>query len=525
MDVKEVPTVSLNKNGSGSRKNKRRRSSVKYLRGQLSRQFTKQISTFNLNIDESTRGQQVKANLSSFCSHIYKTLVAALKGAVFSVLVSLILALSFSIPFHFDAEAHALQHNHTANITLNTASEATAHYKRLQDEAVIFLIGVAFSGISLNLLWWKVERRVCFGVAFSACAIVTPFAASMFVYSSASAIAYFVFDMTRNFWALNIFLILCAFFLLEGLESCFNLGKDEHRQGLFHVILKAIVYVGITLSTYYFVLANMGPKSTMHRVLVSGVFYPVVEVALKFLYRKGSVSFLGKSEIDQQGVVYVCRNLEVGLGKPNLLIMFLMDSTPAFVGTFCVSTVLQLCALFVTNVRFLGSAMKLRKSLGTTATHKVAPIMKKFSIKNSNIAEHAADKAGSHDSKDDANVSDQEYIDQQKAEFAIIRNCEEVAEKVNLIQCPITIAVLISYGMVDSNLTLAELSIRAACAVGLQMAGQLAKMYINSLWHIWEQRVSNVMDIWGMINIAFLQLCGEAVFLAAFAHVLGNNSM
>ena len=428
-----------------------------------------------------------------------------------------------------------------ANTTLS-AKLLKEHYRLMEGETVLIVIGVGWLSLAMNSVVWKLERYFrfeAFELKKDTCATLSGIAVAAAAYFGYIYLVLVHYEGDISFWWRSVPPLFCALFLVDVAEFILGKGARNILRNICTSLLISFVQVAMFFLVFQFLHVNLLFES-QSLSLFSGIIYPTVEVLLKYLYRHVTRRNSKREVTKQQGFIYIVRNLEIVLGKPNLMLMFLLDSVFTFIATFCLSTILQSVALLLTNVRLLENAHKIKLNISKRVTG-VAPsdasdesIIRAFEAESANGAKDDLAAPPRGDARTGHFVIDDKAMEEldrqelkydlelQKAEFAVIRNCEEIGEKVNILLCPITIGILISYGMAQSTLTIQDLCARAGIAFIIQTFGQLVKMHLNALYSVWEHAVQNRMHFFGIINLATINICAEAGFLAAFVTVLAH---
>ena len=229
--------------------------------------------------------------------------------------------------------------------------------------------------------------------------------------------------------------------------------------------------------------------------------------------------------------MYTYRNLELVTGRPNLLIIFLFPGFREFATTLCLATIAQCVGLLVTNFRFHRAVWRKKKFALDIATKKVAPVATTLVKKASSLNLMAAAKeeeegeqseGGSAGETADGGNSFEDMMAERKkmeediqyaqASFAIIRNCEEISEKVNFLQCPFTVYILLQYGIIETTVDNSELLKRAAVAFAIETVGDGIKVWVDSMFGIFDTWVKNRIDFYGAVNLAAMNVLSEALF-------------
>ena len=116
-------------------------------------------------------------------------------------------------------------------------------------------------------------------------------------------------------WFLSVAASTTASYLGTGYSVCAALKAG---------IIETAILFGIQLLVLLFIMANLQIESETTRAIISGFVYPAGEVLLKFMYRKVCLGHhetvengAADTEIKEQVFIYVSRNLEIGLAKPN----------------------------------------------------------------------------------------------------------------------------------------------------------------------------------------------------------------
>ena len=232
------------------------------------------------------------------------------------------------------------------------------------------------------------------------------------------------------------------------------------------------------------------------------------------MYRKASLASYEATEQDasdaaikEQAFIYVSRNLEIVLAKPNMYLIFLLRTRSAFMATLAMAFMCEVGGLFVSNLRFTKAGQHIKASI---SKRKVAAANNSRS--NDPTASSIADEAAAL------------QLEKDKQELALLRNGEEISEKALILATPAIIVVMITRGIVqERSLTIKELGIRAAIAFALEFAVDALKIRLDAAFGIYDHMVRNRMDVWDVVNIATIGSSTEFIFLFAVAYAQSSG--
>ena len=124
-------------------------------------------------------------------------------------------------------------------------------------------------------------------------------------------------------------------------------------------IIEAAISFAMMFIILLFIIANLQMENETTRAIISGFVYPAAEVLLKYMYRKATLAHHEATEQDasdaaikEQAFIYISRNLEIILAKPNMYLNFLLRTRSAFMATLAMAFKCEVGGLYVSNLRF-----------------------------------------------------------------------------------------------------------------------------------------------------------------------------
>ena len=198
-----------------------------------------------------------------------------------------------------------------------------------------------------------------------------------------------------------------------------NLARGKHTisSSLVPAFIVTTILFGFAFLVLLFITANLRMENETTRAIISGIVYPGADVALKYMYRKTSMHRhetkthpdAADLEIKDQAFIYISRNLEIGLAKPNLVLIFLLKSQTIFTAALMTASLAELGGLFVSNLRFTKAAQRVKARM---SIRKVLP-----------------SNDGSSDPNTKSSIDDHGQalqMEKDKQMLAILRNGEEM---------------------------------------------------------------------------------------------------
>ena len=311
--------------------------------------------------------------------------------------------------------------------------------------------------------------------------------------------------------------IVPSFFLCYvAKEVCNGLWNFGFFKSLQLALIKTTIFLAIFASITLFIIANLRMSNQTIRACISGFVYPGLELCLKMAHRNVMLKHHEDTEVDEDdaaikenALVYLARNLDIVLGNPNILLIFLLESRFVFTMALIAASICEIGGMVISNMRFLKQVrnvtQKVKKRL--TGAARVAPPPPDdvvAAISNSSERVNA--------------IVENMQIEKSKQKLAIVRNNEEIAEKALIFSTPIIISLLIKSGIVQGHLGFSELVARAAIASGLELIVDSIKMRVNAMFQIWDHLIKNRMDVFDALNIATIGFVAQSLFLFSVAY-------
>ena len=364
----------------------------------------------------------------------------------------------------------------------------------------------------MNTLWWQITQHFKFKrgkiwayvVSFALGSATLAVLLVLFQHFSGESLK------LASHGLLSIFAGLAVSLLTE-----FKMEHVQYRPlaALVGTLVCALI---IAVGAFYMFAALRIENATVQTFII-GIFFPGCEVCMKLLYRKQVASNQKVSddesddvasidrEIKNQAFVYVARNLELFLGKTNLVLMFLIPQLHLFFAALCLSFVAEICGLLFSNARFSKPAKLLQKQ-----GSKILPslLTQKYEDRTkSTIVRMGMERAREN---------------KAKAKLAILRCCEEISEKINIITAAVTVYFLLGMGIVEAHsvTVIEDLAVRVAGAITIETIVDCVKVVIDSFWGIYDYMVKNDMDRYDICNIAFAEVIANGLLGISISFVM-----
>ena len=221
-------------------------------------------------------------------------------------------------------------------------------------------------------------------------------------------------DVAIGVWNVLFPALFLSFIASEVLNKLIVRGKRTITSALVAAFIETTILFGMLFLVLLFIIANLRMENETTRAIISGIVYPGAEVALKYMYRKTSMnhhethSNAADLETKDQAFIYVSRNFEIGLAKPNLVLIFLLESQTIFIAALLTASLAELGGLFVSNLRFTKAAQRVKARM---SIRKVLP-----------------SNDGTSDPNTKSSIDDVQalQIEKDKQTLAILRNGEEM---------------------------------------------------------------------------------------------------
>ena len=112
-------------------------------------------------------------------------------------------------------------------------------------------------------------------------------------------------------------------------------------------------------------------------------------------------------------------------------------------------------------------------------------------------------------------------MDKAKEALAIVRNGEEIGEKLLILTVPVSLLLLAHFKIVNAeHLSITEMGIRCAASFALEVICDCCKVMIDAAWSIWDTKVQNTFNLWDALNMSSICLLSEGCLLFAILYVL-----
>ena len=173
-----------------------------------------------------------------------------------------------------------------------------------------------------------------------------------------------------HFWSVIVPAAFLSFIVAATTDAIFHFKYSVHvafRTGFIEAFL---VFAGNGV-VLLFMIANLQMENETVRAIISGIVYPGAEVCIKYIYRKAALSNRDsgdtlrpeEKEANAQAFIYISRNMEMVLFKPNIYLIFLLQSQKVFMATLAMSSVCEICGLFISNLRFTKTGQMVKRKL------------------------------------------------------------------------------------------------------------------------------------------------------------------
>jgi len=433
--------------------------------------------------------------------HQFRSTLHSIKASM------LIVPLATASVYAFDAMFNPIEQDSGVGETKNATQAFAAYDPGDRADMLWFLLNGLVVALRLHLLWWALMKYIKWGkrkpMISETLAFLTFFAALNGIVGIASALS----SGTIRVWyvvvpadiiSLTASDIISAFG--HGLAICAAIKAG---------IISSIILHAIGFLILLFTMANLQMENETTRAIISGFVYPAAEVLLKYMYRKACLTNHEATEQDaadaaitEQAFIYISRNLEIALAKPNLYLIFLLRTRSVFMATLAMAFMCEVGGLFISNLRFTKAGQ-----------HIKARISKRKVVAANNSRSN--DPTASPTADAEATLQ----LEKDKQELALLRNGEEISEKALILATPAIIVVMIWCGIVqEKSLTMKELGIRAAIAFALEFAVDAIKLRLDAMFGIYDHMVRNRMDVWDVVNIATIGSAAEFMFLLAVVY-------
>ena len=443
---------------------------------------------------------------------------SGLRHQVCTTLLSLyasvgVLLLAAAIIFSLGALSEPSLVRHASTKNESEWGHTFATYSPQNIQKMYWFVGnCGFGSLLAHFTWWGFTKHIYWGKRKEFVSYLISLISFLILFNGALGVL-----RTANTGGITLWGIIAVFFLVniltESLCMLYCVGGSVWS-AVVQGFLATSFYFTFMLLVLLYIIASLRMEDEVTRAIILGIVYPGGKVALKFMYRKHALAHneakervgLSDAKIREQGFIYVARNLEVLLGKPNIYLIFLLETRAVFMATLAVSCLCEFFGMIASNMRFTRAAQNIRTKLAERI--KITPEKDTGPSRNGKqlVQEIVAAKE----------------MERNKMELAIIRNGEDIAEMTLIVTSPIIIMMMIFTDFAHAEyLTVAELAARAAIAFSLESFVDVLKVHADDKFGVRDYLVHNRMNLWDIINMATIGSVAENIFIFA---VLYTNS-
>ena len=444
-----------------------------------------------------------------------------LKGAFMTALFAFITAIVWNI-YLCETDCYFQERN---NSTVNATVLIT---KESKNDIAFLGFGTIALGAASHFAWWGLTQLFVIGLRTR-----EPYSQLLFgpVYVLSFLLLSYIFRTAVGVSGFSIALAaqVCSHFFAILARTVYQREYKSVIKIFANVVVETLIIQCIFATVCVYVWATTNLASGLAKGTIVGFVYPALELALKYLYRTQVLAPPSTNpnderlRRDQKAFTLVARNLEIVLGFPNFILLLMLPSNSIYVSALVSMCLLELVGNFVSNLRFTRAA--------NIAMNKFQQRLKKNYSKKSSMQTIGAPGAISYvddgfgDSESISSIlkrSELSKIERKKKLFAVLRNNEEIGEKI----CSLT-ALFALYFFIEAQLilrldfmTLKNKLFRGILLLVTESAVDAVKIIIDNRFGIYGFKVKNEMTFFDAVNVATISVCAIGGFLVAYTHAV-----